>query len=196
MKLVAKINRKYYKYVTVDTSFVRPNLSNYGTMGGNSFACTCSSVYSSSYGWKAVDGNSGTNWETAMYVHNGTLTIYNPDALKVSQVTLTSTGGYRPSNWSLQGSNDNSNWITLGTYSGYADNAVLNVNTSDYYKYLRINAPGTASNYSVRIYEFLITAVYQTVSIQESTEDDYDFYEDVSTISAVVNNNKLYAFDR
>ena len=106
MKLPAKITRKYYKYVTVDTPFVRPNLSNYGTMGGDSFACACSSVYSSSYGWKSVDGNSGTNWETAMYVHNGTLTI------------------------------------------------------------------------------------------QESTEDDYDFYVDVKDFSAVVNNNKLYALDR
>ena len=75
-------------------------------------------------------------------------------------------------------------------------NAVLNVNTSDYYKYLRVNAPGTASNYSVRIYEFFITATYQTVSIQESTEDDYDFYVDEQEFSAVVNNNKFYAFDR
>lgn len=28
------------------------------------------------------------------------------------------------------------------------------------------------------------------------TAEDYDFYEDVPTINAVVNNNKLYAFDR
>lgn len=33
-------------------------------------------------------------------------------------------------------------------------------------------------------------------TITPGTAEDYDFYEDISTISAVVNNNKLYAFDR
>ena len=83
-------------------------------------------------------------------------TFYNPLPLKVSQIVnyYTSTT-YSASNFIIEGSNDNQNWIEIGTYTvSKTLTQTIPVNSTRYYKYHRI----TYKNSTIRLKDLGITA--------------------------------------
>lgn len=71
----------------------------------------------------------------------------------------------------VYGSNDNSSWTTLKTFTNTnvtaGDSWTIAVNSSDYYKYYKIS--GTANSGGPSIQEIKITATYLTVASNSIT---------------------------
>lgn len=145
---------------SIETSYAwtQPKLRANGTMGGSSFACTCSSEYSTSTkAFKALDSSSSTQWQTKLNSSNTVrwITFYNPTPICVTKVictTLPNTSNegtkyhYQINAATLQGSNDNGTWTNLGSISGVGRVATATITASgntNYYKYHRIYASKT-----------------------------------------------------
>ncbi|MBO6273708.1 hypothetical protein J6O48_13165 [bacterium] len=140
---------------TVST-FTRPNLTANGTMGESSFAVSCDSSVSGYYAYSAVNGNTDYLWMVNNTTSICKYTFYNPTPLKVSQIInyYTSTT-YSASNFVIEGSNDNSSWVEIGTYTvSKTLTQTIPVNSSRYYKYHRI----TYKNSTIRLKDLGITA--------------------------------------
>lgn len=136
-----------------DEAFTQPVLTSNGTMGGNNFAVACSSYYANNddyNAWRAFDGVIDVQtdlWACANGSDNAFLDFYNPQALKVTSLTVLNrysgtVGAIRTGN--IQACNDGSSWQTIKTFS----NDVTTANTSwtidlsdneNYYCYYRIN---------------------------------------------------------
>lgn len=173
---VKGVVKRYWKYI----NFVQPVLSANGTMGGDSFACTQTSVYESEYAWKAFDNNESTQWTNKG--NTGSLTFYSPQALKVTNINVMNgcTSGYVRAirSGSVYGSKDGNSWIKLKdfTNSNYNLKGVWNIdltNNTSNYKYYKIDVVGDGSY--ARITELNITAQ----KVVEGTASDYDYYTDV-----------------
>lgn len=138
--------------------FVRPNLSDNGTMGGNDFAVQSSDNSGTAY--YAVDGGSGTYLNMINQSSGNWFDFYNPIALKVSELGCNFTSTTRaPKGIVVEGSNDESTWEELYTWSGTAATLITcTIPTPKSYKYYRLNFSG-ASGY--RFSELTITATYK-----------------------------------
>lgn len=137
---------KTIKQKAVGIPFEQPVLTEDGTIGGSSFAIS---------GLPAMGTNLYvmTNPNTGYYYYEGFLpnqqfTYYNPDAIKLTSITFNNVSV--PSNiegdilktFKLEASNDNSDWITLGTYSrtnsaAGSGNDDIEVTTEYTFKYFR-----------------------------------------------------------
>ena len=163
----------------VDVSFSQPALSANGTLGGSSFAVYASKEQSTGYAlWKAFDKNTSTCWSAGAGANttnfNGTyFTIYNPAALKVSSLSITNrsgVNGYTPKNGTVYGSDNNSSWTSIATYSNSDSTAgsvwTLSVGSSNYYKYYKIVVseilPYNNIYYSIQLAEIGVNGVYQS----------------------------------
>ena len=132
--------------------WTQPVLSANGTLGGDSFAVQASAEYSSSYAaWKAFDGiKTGTNvWRPNGTGSTGipvTLIMYNPDPIKISNLTFTNYANYAnnaPDAGTIYGSNDNSSYTSITSFTNdvQAKSAEWNVSMSsntNFYKYYKI----------------------------------------------------------
>lgn len=137
---------KTIKQEAVGIPFEQPVLTEDGTIGGSSFAVN---------GLPAM-GNElyvMTNPNTGYYYYGGYLpnqqfTYYNPDAIKITSVTFNNVSipsdiaGDILKTFKLEASNDNSDWITLGTYSrtnstAGSGNDNVEVTTEYAFKYFR-----------------------------------------------------------
>lgn len=137
---------KTIKQEAVGIPFEQPVLTEDGTIGGSSFAVN---------GLPAM-GTSlyvMTNPNTGYYYYGGFLpnqqfTYYNPDAIKITSVTFNNVSipsdiaGDILKTFKLEASNDNSDWITLGTYSrtnstAGSGNDNVEVTTEYAFKYFR-----------------------------------------------------------
>lgn len=135
---------KYYKYIT---GFQQPILTENGTMGGDSFACYCPTVFGSYEPWKAF--NEILNYEEvfAAVGISGSLYFYNPNPLRIKALTVynRASGPYvRPVyTMTVYASNDNNDWILLTTYNNtkYKADEVWSVpvNSTEFYKYFRLD---------------------------------------------------------
>lgn len=185
VKLYAKKEtvRKYYKYV--DTPWSQPVLTENGTLGGSSFAVNANRVNTTQGGYPycAFDNvpntgysPSGSGWE-----NYGIFYFYNPNPLNVTTLNLINHSdlitGYLPSDLIIKGSNDYTNWTSIQTFTGLSGVINVNVNNSNYYKYYSLEFTGSQGSNQIWIGQINITATQLVV--QESTEDDYDFYKDV-----------------
>lgn len=141
----------------VDVTFTRPNLTANGTMGGNAFAVQSGT---STTAYNAVDSSS-SSYATVNSGSGYTYIFYNPDALKVSGLGITFRANtYSATAVTVEGSNDNSNWTSIATWSGSAGTyADCTVNSSTYYKYHKLTL--TPYGTSIRISDLAITAVYK-----------------------------------
>ena len=148
-----------------ELTFTRPNLTADGTLGGSSFAVKDVGAGTSTItypAWRAVDNSATTYWGGNLpYSGNKIYTFYNPNALKVSELTYTyNSTSYRATAISIQGSNDNSTWEDItSTYSGSSTTYTSALTNSKYYKYYKL----TFTPYSsyVRICNLAITATYK-----------------------------------
>ena len=168
---------KYYKYTY--TAWTRPNLTTDGTLGGDSFAVAADTTWSGYPIYQAVDGDDSTRWLAAKNSTNSSFIFYNPKPLKVTKINVTkqhTDSGIYASAGDVYGSNDNSNWYKLGSFTGGTYNNGFSCDLSSNnkaYKYHRIT-PTTTVTAGWGISELQITATQQTGSV-ESTSSDYDY---------------------
>ena len=148
-------------------NFVRPDLVENGTMGGNAFAVDASSEYLSYYAWKAVDDSSTTYWRGATSSSEHSYTFYNPNALRVSQLTIvfySTSASYQAGAIVISGSNDGSAWTEIMTdpkpESGIGTRTIT-VNASSFYKYYKMELSRYGTSGAPAIKDLGITAVYK-----------------------------------
>lgn len=188
MKFKQQLTRKYYKYETVESSWTQPVLSSNGTIGVDDFAVTANAqtdrafhVFDST-GWR---GNANTN-----------LTIYSKKAICVKRIGFEGNSTYYITNFTLFGSNDNSNWTEIQTFSNNVINyTTFNINNNNFYNYYRFNVNSVSSNDNCYVKNMGLTATQQITTIVEGTKDDYDFYEDEIALNAFIDNNVYKAIN-
>lgn len=127
-------------------TFVRPDLTANGTMGGNAFAVSSDPVPTATYAaYRAVDSSSTTRWRVNAHPTNYYY-FYNPNPLCVDSLTFTwysTSASYQAGAITVYGSNDNSTWIQL-SYTpkpASADNPAtrtITVNSQAFYKYYKL----------------------------------------------------------
>lgn len=184
---------RYWKYI--DISWTQPILTANGTIGGNSFA-----VYSDipqlspNNVFNAFDGVNTSCFHSTSGSTVGYIIFYNPNPIKVTNIQVCNQNASGATNraslrGTIYGSNDNSNWKTITTYTNTNGdiNGKWNISlasNNNYYKYYKVYSNGSGSSYWT-IGELTLTAYIQTP--QESTLDDYDYTTD---------GNLYYAFKK
>lgn len=152
--------------------FNQPFLTANGTVGGSEAACEASDTYSTYYPWQAFDGDSATTWCSS--TNTKWITYYNPEPLLVSSVELTfQSANERYTSGTISGSNDNTTWVQIGSFSGN-DSHVVKVSTNPNniaYKYIRFTGSNVAGGNYGQIKQIDISAqvvkplVYEPVDI-------------------------------
>lgn len=174
---VGGVARKVKKGYVGISGFSQPLLTSDGTLGGNSFAVSTNNYYSAEYAaYKAFNGNLGDGYSSNVNPSNQTiyLTFYNPAALSVSELRFTNVPAgltsSSPKDFSVQGSNDNSSWVTIGSFTNTnnTNGATWPISLSGgFYKYhrLAITSANTTQPY-VNIGEISISATSESVARQ------------------------------
>lgn len=166
--------RHYYKYQY--KTFNQPTLTQNNYLGGDLFAVAAEYEYYNTYwayhgldstGWL---GNQALNW----YV------FYNPNPLKVTNLTFSQISNNYIQKYDLYGSNDNSTWTKIGSYNQGSGTVSNDISNSTYYNYYKIQATSYATR--TAFCNLIITAD-EKYSV-ESTSSDYDFYKDVDEYKA------------
>ena len=191
------IERKYYKKTI--RSFEQPVLTWNGILGGDTFAVSTNnfpwSNHSKCYQW--FDGTtSGQQGNGTAHTGGGYVIFYNPNPLK-----LYSTYGYKgySGDWFdvyYYGSDDGENWTLIKSFS----NGLRTTNVVDsqtFYKYHKVyNKTGFShdgNGYGGGLSELIITA-NEEVYLDIGTPDDYDYYEDVYAVRALVKSSQIHGF--
>lgn len=137
---------KTIKQEAVGIPFEQPVLTEDGTIGGSSFAVNGLPAMGHSL-YVMTNPNTGYYYYGG-YLPNQQFTYYNPDAIKITSVTFNNVSipsdiaGDILKTFKLEASNDNSDWITLGTYSrtnstAGSGNDDVEVTTEYAFKYFR-----------------------------------------------------------
>lgn len=179
----------------IEIGWQQPILSANGTMGGSSFAVSASSEYSTWKAWQAFNGETTGNegWESTSTT-DAWIQFYNPTALKVSQLDLLNfyrdIAAFKFESGSVEASNDGTSWTELCTFTANqtaGGTTTVNVNSSNFYKYHRINCHRASSGYII-IQEITITAVYQ-----ETIDASTSLICDLCTITTADSKSKTYS---
>ncbi|MBR2245447.1 MAG: leucine-rich repeat protein [Bacilli bacterium] len=153
-------------------TFVRPNLTANGTMGGESFA-VASYTGGSNPSYYAVNGSSSNYWSGQVYTSSGTqyaprYFIYNPNPLKITQLVLTFTSSstqYTTPGIEISGSNDGENYEILDSnYTLSGANGTLNVNNDTGYQYYRLKLNLRNTTQQIRVSNIGFTATEKVAS--------------------------------
>ena len=157
----------------------QPILTSDGVLGGNSFACQMlNNPVNSAY--LAFDGNTSTNARiNSGASSSSSFTFYNPEPLKISTIIINASGNNNNEYMSagkLYGSNDNSSWTELLTFSGlsYGD-YTLAVNSDKSYKYHKFMPTSLCTAGYWTLAELKITAQKLMAT---GTIEDADYYLD------------------
>lgn len=132
----------------IEPDFEQPVLSSNGTLGGNSFAVACSSYYPESINRDAYNATvisldmDNSRWQS----YNGRslpqyLIYYNPQPIRLTILQLFCEWPAAPQDFEIQGSNDNSTYTTIKSFTNYIwDGSVHNIeiNETNSYKYYRL----------------------------------------------------------
>ena len=175
--------RTYFKYSY--STFTQPVLNKYGDFGGSSFSVQSNSEVGVGYAWCMFDG---LNQAAAVWVGllsaTPYVTFYNPVPLKVTKLTIANSASYAVKGGNVKGSNDNSNWTTIKTFTNanVTANATWDIDMSSNtasYKYYRITC--TSSNGGTYAYIGECTITAQQRNVVAGTSSSYDYYEDLPT---------------
>ncbi len=184
-----------------DVPYEQPALtSSSPAVGGDACACEASSYYSSYYPYKAFAAEPGSWMPNGK---SGWITFYNPFPIKVTAVQMnTGSSTYPVNSGTIYGSNDNSNFDTLATFSNstHPNTLTVNVDNNNYYKYYRISVTGSNNP--------MLGGIHFTATYQEGTVfNDGDLWLDNSKYPLtlkqydssesewVVNNDLVYIGD-
>jgi len=177
-------------------------------MGVGDFACN-QSWYSSWNGTSpAYKAFSGGQWST-IWEDNGTgipphwMSWYTKDPIILKSFTFSQ--GREPwyyyiTNAVVQGSDDNSTWVDIGTIGNCYNQSTVTVtiNSDTAYNYHRIYVTGAnwyGAYYGFRIINLRLNAQVKT-KIIEGTAQDYDFYKDLYEYKVQVINNTYYGVNQ
>ena len=163
---------------SVISDWTRPNLTDNGTLGGNSFAVDASEESYSAY--RAVDGSSDRAWYGIGMLENDRFplniefqdyTFYNPSALRVSKLALSwNSWNSNPANYigyNIYASNDNTNWININSQLEIGGSiAIVTLTNSDFYKYYKIGFYRSA-DVSDRSCKINLSEIYITAQVKE-----------------------------
>ena len=182
MKVKQQLTRKYYKYITVESSWTQPVLSSNGTIGVDDFAVSATDTRKGEAYYPFTSNN---YWAGNA---NCTYTMYSNNPLCIKRLGFSGiyqSGAVYMSTFTFSASNDGNSWIDLGTFKNNTYNFTnFDVNNNNFYKYYKITA-----KYGGIIKNIQLTATQKITTIVESTKDDYDFYKDVIALSAFIVNN-------
>lgn len=155
----------------VTEEWIRPDLTEDGTMGGDSFAV--SAEYNGTNApWKAVDSDKTTTIWSSKYISSTTqtaeYTLYNPTALVITNISLLF---YDSSNKatavSIFGSNDNQNWNELESNASTTSiRYTLAVSNRKPYKYYKLAMNGKRYCY-IWVRDLEITGYMKVPATQE-----------------------------
>lgn len=136
--------------------WVSPELTDYGTIGGNEYGAVASGTYGSSYAWKAFN-IAMTGWGANVPAW---VMFYSPKPVYISYIeigTLRNMLGGTGVPTQIQGSNDNVNFYTLYRIASGGSNFTVQINAKKAYKYIRFYVESSAGGHpcqlaDVRIY--------------------------------------------
>lgn len=178
--------RRYYKKQYQE--FVQPVFTSDGTVGINFIGCANSigTYYPNMLAWNAFDNNIDTWW----FKNTGSAYIFSSSfnaSVKPSSVTITN-GKYNnrctsPRDFTVQGSNDNSNWETIATYQNTNNTAGASwsvpITTDKEYRIFRLNVTSVNNGGDgPSIAEIKYNGQEFTGVIEVSASDDWDYYVD------------------
>lgn len=122
----------------VTTSWIQPVLSSKGTLGGDSFAVYSDREESSTLNIsKAFDGNETTTWASGTPATPVNIVFYNPTPINVSNIHIKFKNGEVYSSGNIYGSDDNSNYSLVGSFSNNSEDEI-DVEINGNYKYFKI----------------------------------------------------------
>lgn len=170
--------RKYYKVSTTTQTWTQPPMSANGSLGGDIFAVSSTNDSNSAY--HAFDS-------TGVRINLGTITLYNPNPFCITKLVFAGRQVAELQRYvkafTLYGSNNNSSWVEIQSFSGGSlSSKTYDVTNSAYYKYYKITV--TDARNQATICNLTITATEQVTVMTESTASDYDIYKDVLVYSA------------
>lgn len=139
------------------------SINDYDDYYNGDYRITASSYYSSSYRLNlAFDNDTSTRWRSKSTSGDKWVKLELPEAIKVSKFKL-----YAYDNSSsdkvvvtIQGSNDNSNWDNIGTYTETTALKEVELTSPNYYKYYRLWFETRSSIYIAGVYEWQISEYY------------------------------------
>lgn len=180
-----KTIRKYYKTINVPEEtipFVTPVLSSNGVYGQGSFSIK--SVPEATWVlYYAFDNNGNTFYQVS---NPCSIYFYTSSKIKVSSIFFAISSGSAGKVRSY-GSNDGSQWKELGGAYTNSGSFTLNVNSSDFYHYYRVDTSGGSKDYfygdriTITADELIKEAYSYEIEVAEGEE--YDRYEDVTSLS-------------
>lgn len=190
MKVKQQLTRKYYKYITVESSWTQPVLSSNGTIGVDDFAVSATNTVEGQVYYPFTSNNYWMGDNNVSYI------MYSNNALCIKRLGFSGYSYYSHGfdiyyyikNFTFYGSNDGNSWTDLGTFTNNTHNFVsFEINNNNFYKYYKIYI--TDAKTRSTLMNIQLTATQQTVSVVESTKDDYNFYEDKIALNAFIDNN-------
>lgn len=158
-----------YSYAETTTAWTQPTLSSSGTIGSSSFACYSPSRWLYNYDYYAFDGNNSTAWvsHSSSTPTNNYLEFYNPDAIRILQITIKNSNNFYIEDYEFQYSDDGNLWgvATSGTNTNKTSGGEwsFNVNVGSH-KYWRIvaNQNGMVAIVNLAITAELVSATWTT----------------------------------
>lgn len=148
----------------ITKNWIQPALSSNGTWGVSDFAVKwIGSGEGAGGAYIAFDGNSSSHTTSGKHYVNTYLCFYSSQTINISNINIYMSWMPRTA-CEILASNDDSTYISLGTFSNSASSWDIPINTNGQeYKYWRIHftAGGTSDNWPGYINEVTITATYQ-----------------------------------
>lgn len=188
-KAVKKPITKYYKYEY--TNFVQPVLTENGTMGSDNFAVASNvAQYGGAGVYFLLDNNPLSAFHSNGGVKTGYIDLYNPNALKITNILVNNQNSSGSSNRASSAGNvygrnkDTEDWVLISSYTNNVQgiNEQWNIDLSsnaNYYKYYRVESTANGGANYWTIGEWTLTADERL--IVEGTEQDHDFYKNKYT---------------
>lgn len=159
---------KHELFGGVETTFVQNALTTNGTLGGSNQAVYASNEYLSYLAYMASDNNSSTSWGTAAGVTSANYIRYNPVPVKATSFDFTNTsgGGYTPAAGTIYGSNDNSNYTVLTSFTNSNGtslatwNIPIPANAQGFYNYYKIYIASVTSGNQIWLAQISMNGTY------------------------------------
>jgi hypothetical protein len=176
--------RKYFKTITVsgERKWENPAISEPGTLGGSTFACTATGDKGNNEIHVAFDKAKATEYfnrcGSVADIDYLTITVYNPVAIRVRSIEII-PAYYGFESGIFQYSDNGSTWTDIKAITK-GQNDVPDVGLHKYWKIRAIEGVYSGGYRNVEVSEIYLRGFepYTYQKEVEATADDYDRYED------------------